>query len=325
MNRSLAPIVAAGAAVALLAGCSGGTTTEPEQTGVDGVTTIKVGVSPSMISASTYLAEAKGYFDEAGLDVQLESLQAGSDAIPQLLNGGLDLAINDVAGTVAASNNGIEVVITSIATVSPTVPEKDYSAVVALDPAIQSPKDLEGRTVATNQLKGVPQLTVVGAVNANGGDASRINFVELPFPSAVDAIVAGQADAAMLPEPFLTQALEAGLHEVIRPQAYAVAGLPSTVFTASRAYAEANPEVIAAFNEALAKAAKLGNGDPQELRDATTYTQMPPELIAKVTYPQYSEQPDHLNGVGDLAQTMIDAGYLDQQPDLGKLLFDSKG
>ena len=102
-----------------------------------GVASVTVGVSPSIASASAYLA-AKGTFAAEGLDVKFSTIQSGAEAIPRLLNGELAFALGDPAGTVTAASNGVELTVTSVATLAPSNPEQDFSGIIALKPELTS-------------------------------------------------------------------------------------------------------------------------------------------------------------------------------------------
>ena len=41
--------------------------------------------------------------------------------------------------------------------------------------------DLNGKTVAVNTLRGLPQYGTQAWIDKNGGDSKRVKFVELPF------------------------------------------------------------------------------------------------------------------------------------------------
>lgn len=281
---------------------------------------ITVGVSPSTASAAVYLAQQKE-FAEQGLTVNLATIQSGAEAIPRLLNGELTFALGDAAGTITAASNGVGIAATGVATVSPSDPAKDYSSIVAENPDLKSAADLAGHTVAVNQLNGIAELTAKAAIDKQGGDSSQVQFVELAFPQMNDAVTAGRVDAALVVEPFLTAATSAGLHVVLAPQAYAVAGLPSTIFVASQSYAGENADVVKRFNTAIGEAGARANADPDLARQiAGTYTQLPAATLSAITLPTYAEKSADVQGMRQLLELMNKYSMLEQQPDMDTLL-----
>ena len=285
--------------------------------------TITVGVSPSTASAAVYLAQQKE-FAAHGLTVKMATIQSGAEAIPRLLNGELAFALGDAAGTITAASNGVAVSATGVATVSPSDPTQDYSSIVAAKADLKGPGDLAGKTVAVNQLNGIAELTAKAAIDHQGGTSSSVKFVELPFPQMNAAVSAGRVDAALVVEPFLSAAKSAGLHVVLAPQAYAVAGLPSTIFVSSQAFANKHPDVVAGFNAAMSEAAARANADPAVARQiAGTYTQIPADTLSKITLPIYADKAGDVQGLQKLLDLMNKYTMLEQQPDMSTLLFKS--
>ncbi len=338
-GRSLLALLSIVAAGAALAGCSSGSSAPGTTAGSPAASAsaggspagaadpatgdhvaITIGVSPSTASAAAYLAQQKDFADQ-GLDVTMATIQSGAEAIPRLLNGELAFALGDAAGTITAASNGVGIAATGVATVSPSDPAKDYSSIVASNPDLKGPADLAGHTVAVNQLNGIAELTAKAAIDKQGGDSSTVQFVELPFPQMNDAVTAGRVDAALVVEPFLSAAKAAGMHVVLAPQAYAVAGLPSTIFVASQAYANQNPDVVARFNKAMGQAAARANADPAAARQiAGTYTQIPAATLNAITLPIYAENAGEVQGLRQLLDLMNKYSVLEQQPDMDTLL-----
>ena len=75
-------------------------------------------------------------------------------------------------------------------------------SIVGKDSPIKSAKDLEGKTVAVNTLNNIVHLMALAWVDKNGGNSSKIKFVEIPFPQMEPALVAGKVDAISVQEPF---------------------------------------------------------------------------------------------------------------------------
>ncbi|HEX3650427.1 MAG TPA: ABC transporter substrate-binding protein, partial [Pseudonocardiaceae bacterium] len=62
-------------------------------------TTLKVGAIAGSSSAALYIAEDKGFFNQAGLNVQIVTTSNGGQALSQLEGGALDVTLaNDVSG-----------------------------------------------------------------------------------------------------------------------------------------------------------------------------------------------------------------------------------
>ena len=72
-------------------------------------TKVKLGISPFQDTMLPIVAEQKGWFDEAGLDVELTTL--GWDAVmPAVASGSVDVAINNTTGVVSVAERAPEVI-----------------------------------------------------------------------------------------------------------------------------------------------------------------------------------------------------------------------
>ena len=70
---------------------------------------VRVGYIPVTIYAPLYVADAKGYFAEEGIDIELMPVQGGSDNVVQLGAGNFDVAGGGIsAGMWNAADRGIE-------------------------------------------------------------------------------------------------------------------------------------------------------------------------------------------------------------------------
>src|SRR5690625_6405830 len=86
-----------------LTGCSSSDEASAEDS------TITLGVASLPIFAPVFVADEKGYFEDRGLDVELEFVQTGQDAIPLLSSGQMDgLAAGFSAGVFSGLDEGLE-------------------------------------------------------------------------------------------------------------------------------------------------------------------------------------------------------------------------
>jgi NitT/TauT family transport system substrate-binding protein len=285
-----------------------------------GLTTLVVGVSPSTTSLPLYLAQ-QGIFEKHGLKVELKTIQSGAEAIPQLLNGSLDIALGDAAGTLSAASNGVPLRAIGIATVGPEAKDDDFSAIATNSDSIKSAADLEGKTVAVNQAGGSAELTARAAVDASGGDSTKVEFVELAFPEMVGSVKAGRVDGAVLVEPFVAAATAEGLNVDIRPQALGTPDIPSTIFVSSAKEAAEKSDAITAFDDAITEAVAATQADAdQAVTVAATYTGMTTEQLAATRLPTFFTPTADVSSMNSLLDLMNKYELLAKQPDMGALL-----
>ncbi|WP_312886509.1 ABC transporter substrate-binding protein [Paenibacillus foliorum] len=80
---------------------------------------------------------------------------------------------------------------------------------IVVKPGIQSLQDLKGKKVAT-ELGTVDHLLMLTALSKSGLKEKDVNYVNMTVNDADPAFIAGNLDAALLWEPFLSKAIEEG-------------------------------------------------------------------------------------------------------------------
>src|SRR5690625_339024 len=122
-----------------------------------------------------------------------------------VVSGNFEFAFGKLTSVMVAHEEGLPVQYVTNGT-SVTGSEDGFGAVVVPeDSDIQSAADLPGNTVSTNNFANITGDTVNYAVARDGRDPPTIDYIELPWPGMPAAAMSGQADAAMVVEPCLTQ------------------------------------------------------------------------------------------------------------------------
>lgn len=210
MRRFAVPLLAAVVAVSVVATTASCLNTREAPRSGSGPVRVKVAHVPSTLFAPLYVADAKGYFQDEGLEVELSQVKTGQDAVPLAASGKVDaVAAGFSAGLFNAMAMGLNVKVAASmgastgATPSPTTLEVRGS--LAESGEVSRPEDLRGRKVA-----------VAGGVSAAGGyqlDATLhqaglsvkdVTVVNVSFPDMKTALASGGVDAAMVPAPFST-------------------------------------------------------------------------------------------------------------------------
>jgi NitT/TauT family transport system substrate-binding protein len=229
--------------------------------------TIRYGMAPAEDSALAAYALAKGFFANAGLDVTLVPFPSGGAITPGLLGGALDLGVTNIGSMALAHVRGVPLEL--IAGGSLFSMASPSAHVVALKSgAIRSVKDLAGKTIAVSTLRELAHCSVLQWLDRNGVDAKSVNFIEMSLPSAVVALEAGHLDAIDLIEPLFTRS-KAEVIDLGTPFAAIADGKPVQIFgtIATKAFVDANPDVVSRAAGALRQAAKWAN-DPRNHGEA---------------------------------------------------------
>ncbi|HYH52684.1 MAG TPA: ABC transporter substrate-binding protein [Solirubrobacterales bacterium] len=184
MGRAVA-LLAAVLALAGLTGCGEGGA-EP---GVPQGATLVLDFTPNAVHSGIYAALSRGYYEDEGVDLEVQPPGESSDA-PKLLGAGrVEFAILDIHDLGIARERGIDLV-----GVLPIV-QRPLAAVLArADGPIRRPRDLAGRRVGVTGLPS-DEAVVDSEVEADGGDPTEVERVTIGF-TAVPALAAGRIDAA---------------------------------------------------------------------------------------------------------------------------------
>jgi NitT/TauT family transport system substrate-binding protein len=318
MRRALISWGAAGSVLALAA-CGGG---DGGGTGAEGqMQDVTVGVIPIVDTAAIWLGKEQGFFEEEGINLDIQTTSGGAAAVPGVVSGDFDFAFGNTLSVMVAQGEGLDLKYVANGTTTSGDAERDFGAVVVpADSDIQGPEDLAGRTVSVNNLNNIGDTTIRYVVEQAGGDPQSIDFVEVGFPDAPAALDRGQVDAAWILDPFLTQVLDEGGRAVsynfveFDPE-LDIAGY----FTTAQKFEE-DPELVEKFQNAMNRSLEYANENPEAVREIVgTYTEISDELRAEMALPRFRTEFDReaLQKLGDAA---VEYGTLEEAPDLDALL-----
>jgi NitT/TauT family transport system substrate-binding protein len=282
-----------------------------------GTTKITVGVLPVPDTAALYLGVDKGFFTDEGLDVTVQSTTGGAVAVPGVVSGDYDFAFGNYVSGMVARDKGIDLQYVTNATTTPAT-GGFQAVVVPKDSPIQSPADLAGKTVSVNNLSNINDTTIRGVVDADGGDSSKIKFLELAFPDAVAAVEGGKVDAATV-NPWTSD-----MESKFRVITYNFSGFDPDLdiagfFTSGKTIKD-DPELVKHFQTAMNKSLEYAQANPDEVRRIIlTYTKLPEATLANLTLPVFRADVNRpaLEKLGAAAKQY---GTLKAEPDLDALL-----
>ncbi|MDA2813384.1 ABC transporter substrate-binding protein [Nocardiopsis sp. RSe5-2] len=317
-HRPLPAAASAAALVLAASACGGG--------GDDGggPRTIAVGAIPIVDLAPLHLAVDQGFFADRGIEVEIRSMSGGAQAVPGVAGGDLDFAFGNVTSLLVARDAGLPVKVVANGATTTGEQGNDVSAVVVPEGSpIESAEDLEGATVAVNNLENIGDTTVRNSVRKAGGDPAEVGFTELPFPDMPAALEKEEVDAAWMAEPFLTTSLQAGATEIASNFVDAHPELTmATYFTSERLLAE-DPELAADFTAAMEEGLAYAEDNPDEVRRILgEYTEIDPAVIEDIRLPSF---PTEMNreSIRTIADLMEEDGLVDEAPDVDALFADA--
>jgi NitT/TauT family transport system substrate-binding protein/putative hydroxymethylpyrimidine transport system substrate-binding protein len=221
------------------AGCGDGA--EP---GAPEGATLVLDFTPNAVHAGLYVAQRRGYLEDAGIELEIRQPSASSDA-PKLLEAGrVDLAILDINDLGIALDRGFEL------TLLAAIVDRPLAAVIATD-AVSRPRQLEGRDVGVT---GLPSDDAVldTVVRHDGGNPDEVNRIDVGF-NAIAALASGKVDAATAfwnAEGVALRREGIGTRE-FRVDRYGAPSFPELILATTPAFRRDNHELVDSLLDAI--------------------------------------------------------------------------
>ena len=200
------------------------------------------------------LAKEHGYFKDAGIDVDIELIDASPGFIPSLAQN----VLNVVEGGVSASLfNGIQQGLPIKSAYDSTSSPINHFIMLRPDlkDTMKSIKDLKGKVVAINAPNSIALYEVTRILESAGMSINDIETKVIPFPQMGVAFQTKAIDAGLEITPFTALLPQQGLaipfinsDEVVKPQPIQIS---TSMFNTD--WATKNPEVAQNFFTALLK------------------------------------------------------------------------
>ncbi|MCD8008284.1 MAG: ABC transporter substrate-binding protein [Clostridiales bacterium] len=282
------------------------------------------GASGSLCNAPTYLAYELGYFAEDGIEVEL--ITADFEAKKVGLNN----------GTISTVNGDFQYFQSIEAGVGMTVVGGLHQGCIKLnvlaDSDIETGADLEGKTIAVDEIGGSPYQVTVLWLAQYGLTVDDVTILAYSDSSLeLEALRSGQVDVAALWDPIATTSTQDGTVRTILDisEDEPFAGHFCCFLYASTKVLEEEPELIAAELRAYYKAQNWIYENPEEAVDIVVdkgYVSLDAEdydiavqLVKSYNYPSTEA---YETGEWDIeadieyyAQALYDAGFLTTDPD----------
>jgi len=211
---------------------------------------------------------AQGFFAKHGIEIKKTVFQSGNDIVLAMANHQGDIGYIGWVPAIIARSQGIPVVTVSASDNEATsIADNWQNVLVKGDGPVKTPKDLEGRTIAGNALKGVCEVTIRAALAKLGVDNSKVKFVAIPFPAMRAALNSGQVDAICAPEPFMTQGLTIdGDRIIVAPGPTLGKYWPNGTYVALEDWVKKNPALAKGFHDAMAESLAYAQAHPEAVR-----------------------------------------------------------
>ena len=253
-NISLAALAAAALAASLLTGAANKAQAMEQLTLV--LTETAVPLVPNSVQQ---LAATLGYYEKAGVKVDIVQVQQTPSAIAALVSGSGDMA------NVAFSSALQLVAREQVKARAIASPDKAIPFVIAARSAIASAADLAGKSFGVGRVGSLDHTMSMTVLKSLGVDTDKIELVAIGQPSVrATALAAGRVDATTMSiGVWSALGSKDGLHVLVSQAAYyKAAPLLSKVNIVTEETLAKKPAAIAAFVKAIVLASRDFSRDP---------------------------------------------------------------
>jgi NitT/TauT family transport system substrate-binding protein len=165
--------------------------------------------------AGYYIALARGYFAEEGLDIQPVAIGSGGRMIPSLGAGQIDVGGGGISTSLI---NALirDVPLRLVADKGSLRPGFGYSGLIVRKElvdrgTVQGLADLRGRRIAVNTATGMDIMGLNAALERGGLKLDDVTLEEIAYPDMIAALANGAVDGATPLEPTVSAILQQGV------------------------------------------------------------------------------------------------------------------
>lgn len=227
-------------------------------------------VTRSVFYTPQYVAIEKGFFEDEGLDVELQTTWGGDKTMTALLSNHADIALVGAETSIYVYAQNSRDYAVNFAQLTQT----DGTFLVAKEPHPSFHwENVKDESFLGQRKGGMPQMVGEYVLKQNGIDphvdvdlSQNIDFANIP-----GAFLSGDYEYVQLFEPTASMLEEEGKGHIVASFGEESGNVPYTVFMAQQSYMEENPEHVLAFTRAIYRAQKwVEETDPTTIAEVVS-------------------------------------------------------
>jgi NitT/TauT family transport system substrate-binding protein len=284
-------------------------------------TKVAIGISGWTGFAPLTLAKEAGIFSKNGLDVTIKKIPQASRHLA-IASGDIQCAATTVETWIVWNANGV-------ATTQLFQMDKSYGADgMVVRNNIASIRDIKGKTVAASAPGTAPYFTLAWFLKKNGLGIKDVTIVNMEPAAAAQAFIAGQNDAAMTYEPYLSAVRQ-------KPEAGKIIAttldypMVMDTFGCTPRFIADNEGAVKALTKSYFDALDMIKAEPRKANEimGADVKQTGEQFANSARYLRWQDQAANRTFfAGELAtfskeaaDLLLEIGVIRQIPDLGKL------
>lgn len=275
--------------ISLVSGGAAGSAARPAARGA-ALTPVTIAMLPLEPAALALYAHHRGFFARQGIASKPLLLTSPEQLTAALFAGEAQVAGFNVGGAAILKTRNAPVrVIAAGALYKPSSPASGL--VAAPGRAITRARDLIGKQVAIDARNTIAHVALLKWLKRGGVSPDQVHLREIAFPLMLGPLRRGQVDAAVLPEPFLTQAVRNGARRVGRIfDAVCAQDCLVTVWMTRKDF---DPTLAARYRNAIQAAAAWANRPGNDAASAailSKYVEVSKSVLATMTRTRFAER-----------------------------------
>lgn len=253
--------------------------------------TVKFAGLPTLDRAVVHLAEEKGFFRDEGLKVDVQDVSSGGDSVRKLISGEVDFSGGSYTPYIQAQSKGaadlkfVEEALVSRPNLQPVM--------VAPNSKYQRPEDLKDKKIAITAPGTITEIAAKSVLRDRGIDYNHVQWVPMGFNDMPAALQRGDIDAAVLMEPYTTQAARSfGAKTVFDIFSGATTDFPVAGIATTADFVKKNPKTVQAFQRAIDRAKVVAQDRNELVNVLPRHTKVPPEIAPLIELGRIPQSTD---------------------------------
>ena len=290
------------------------------------LTKVRVGYIPIAECVHLYVGISKKFFEQEGLEIDLQPMKGGALILPAVQQGDLDIGFANVVSLIIINSrlpHRSLLSFISLAGASYERPGNCNHALLVKRNSTISVSDLSNPevTIALNTTRNIEELMLRRFMDQRGLSERRLNLVTMGFPDMLSALRRGDVKVAAVVEPFIEPAIHSGEFSLIVNQYLEVSS--NTVvatYGVTRNWFKSNQDIANRFVRAFSKADTfIRENDPETRQIIGSFTMITKEDLPIIGMPAF-EKKISKESIVELIQEMRRFEFITSDSDPNDLL-----
>jgi len=240
-------------------------------------TTLKIAVLPVIDALPMYVAQQEGLFEKHKVSVTFVPVASAPERDQLIAAGQADGMINEALSTAFYNKDEVRVQIVRYARAA-TTDTALFSILASGKSEIDSPEKLKGVEIGISDGTVIDYLTD-RLLQAEGFSQGEIRTIAVPkIPDRLNLLGTGELQAATLPEPAVSLALQQGARSILDDTRHPEYSFSTIAFR--KAIIDQSPETVRGFLAAIEEATAMINADPSKYSQVLVEQKVVPAPLA---------------------------------------------